>query len=106
MAIGMPRISRLGMSAATEVALAAAPGCGWGRIMRAVGKCKPRARIIDAARGWGGRPGAYGGAHAWPRRGAAARVRRAPSADRAGIRSVRPARDRDAAGARSHGRRA
>src|SRR4051794_24529316 len=44
----MPRISRLGISAATALALAAASDCGCGRIMRAVGKCKPHGRVADA----------------------------------------------------------
>src|SRR5215207_936853 len=38
------------MSAATAVALAAAPGCGCGRVIGAVGKCKPPATAADAVR--------------------------------------------------------
>src|SRR5215208_6733464 len=38
------------MSAATEVALAAAAGCGSGRVIGPVGKCKPQTRPADAVR--------------------------------------------------------
>src|SRR3954471_14864514 len=50
MATGTPRISRFGMSAATAGALAAAAGCGWGRVIGAVGKCKPQPTPADAVR--------------------------------------------------------